>query len=343
MFLLADISLPVAIGIFVVSAAIIAFAGTRLSSVADELADRTGMGEVVAGALFVGITTSLPGILTSVLTAVADYPQLSIGNALGSLTAQTFFLAMADLAYRRANLEHAAASVTGLAQGVLFMTLMTVPLFAASYPLPILHIDAASLVMIGGYALGLRLLTRIKKEPMWIPVQTSETAEEESEPPDDDDGNAARCWQLFLLYAALTAFGGYFIAESGVALVEATGMSQTAVGTVFTGVATSLPELVTAVMAVRIGAVSLAIGDVLGGNAFDILFLGVADFFYTGGSIYGEFTPQDRSTSLIAVLMTGIIILGMLRREREGPAGIGFESALVIGLYALSVVVAVLA
>ncbi len=340
MFLLSDISLPLAIGIFVASAAIITFAGTRLSSVADELADHTGLGEVVAGALFVGISTSLPGILTSVLTAAADYPSLSVGNALGSLTAQTVFLAFADIAYRRANLEHAAASVTGLAQGVLFMTLMSVPLFASSFSLPIFGIDAASLVMIGGYAAGLTLLTRIKSEPMWLPVQTDETAEEQSEPPEGGDGSAAACWRRFVLYAGLTGVAGYFIAESGVALVDATGMSQTAVGTVFTGVATSLPELVTAIMAVRIGAVSLAIGDVLGGNAFDVLFLGVADFFYDG-SIYSEFSPQDRATALIAQVMTGIIILGMLRRQRNGPGGIGFESVAVIALYAISVAIVV--
>ncbi|ESR23172.1 sodium:calcium antiporter [Lutibaculum baratangense] len=337
MLLLIDLPVAATVAIFLAAAALVTFAGTRLSPVADELADHTGLGEVVAGALFVGISTSLPGILTSVLTAAADYPSLSIGNALGSLTAQTMFLAIADMAYRRANLEHAAATVTGLAQGVLFMALLCVPLFAASFPLPVLGIDVATLVMIGGYALGLRLLTGIKKEPMWVPVETSETAEEESEP-DESGSSAKECWKRFFLYSGLTAAGGYFIAVSGVALVRQSGMSETAVGTIFTGVATSLPELVTAVMAVRIGAVSLAVGDVLGGNAFDVLFLGVADLFY-GGSIYAEFSAQDRSTALIAQTMTGIIILGMLRRERNGPGGIGFESVIVLGLYAVSVAV----
>lgn len=46
--------------IFLASALVIGIAGWRLSGVADELADRTGMGEVVAGALFVGAATSLP-------------------------------------------------------------------------------------------------------------------------------------------------------------------------------------------------------------------------------------------------------------------------------------------
>jgi cation:H+ antiporter len=49
------------------------------------------------------------------------------------------------------------------------------------------------------------------------------------------------------------------------------------VGTVFAALASSLPELVTAIAAVRIGAVNRAIGDVFGGNSFEVLFLAAAD------------------------------------------------------------------
>jgi cation:H+ antiporter len=112
---LGGLSLGAVAGIFVMAAAI-ALAGVRLAHVADALADRTGMGEVVAGALFVGAATSLPGAITSISTAAQGASGLAVGNALGGLTAQTAFIAVADLFYRRANLEHAAASVTGLAQ-----------------------------------------------------------------------------------------------------------------------------------------------------------------------------------------------------------------------------------
>ncbi|HYZ27275.1 MAG TPA: hypothetical protein VE597_10235, partial [Geminicoccaceae bacterium] len=73
------------------------------------------------------------------------------------------------------------------------------------------------------------------------------------------------------------------VGEAASALVELTGLSQSAVGTVFAAVANSLPELVTAIAAVRIGAVNLAVGDVIGGNSFEVLFLAAADFFYRPG------------------------------------------------------------
>ncbi|MBP0447543.1 hypothetical protein J8J14_22550 [Roseomonas sp. SSH11] len=92
--LLASVPLWVPIAMLVVTAAAIGYAGVRLAAVADVLADRTGLGEVIAGAIFVGGATSLPGIITSVSTAAQGHPTLAIGNALGGLTVQTAFLAI---------------------------------------------------------------------------------------------------------------------------------------------------------------------------------------------------------------------------------------------------------
>lgn len=339
---LSALALPWIIAIFVLAALVIALAGVKLSWVADELADRTGMGEVIAGALFVGAATSLPGAITSVATAAQGAPELAVGNALGGLTAQTAFIAVADLCYRRANLEHAAASVTGLAQGVLLVVLLAIPLLAAAEPpVTIWGIHPASFAIPVAYGFGLVLLNRIKEEPMWEPVETSDTAEEISEPDMSAGGSDRRLWAWFLLCAAATALAGFVIGEASLALVDKTGMSETAVGTVFAAVANSLPELVTAIAAVRVGAVSLAIGDVIGGNAFEVMFLCAADMVHDG-SIYEAMSPGDRSTALIALIMTGVLLLGMLRRERLGPARIGFESVLVLALYAGSVVLVML-
>lgn len=341
---LSDLPLAPATAMFAACALAIAVAGSRLARVADELADRTGMGEIIAGALFVGGSTSLPGIITSMSTAAENHPGLAIGNAVGGLTAQTAFLAIADLAYRRANLEHAAASVTGLAQATLLVTMLTIPLIAMSLPaVTVWHVHPASIVLFAMYGLGLRLLAQIRSEPMWSPVSTTATQDEEqqaAETPTDRRTTPA-LWRAFALQAAVTAVAGYGIGEASVALVGATGLSETAVGTVFTAVANSLPELVTAIAAVRIGAVNLAVGDVIGGNAFEVLFLAAGDLFYAGGSIYHEFVPDNVFTTVLVILMTGVLLLGMLRRERRGIGNIGWESALVLALYAGSIAVVI--
>ncbi len=325
------------IATFVLTAAVIGFAGVRLSEVADELADRTGLGEVIAGALFVGLTTSLPGAITSVSTAFQDQPELAVGNAFGSLTAQTMFIAVADLFYRRANLEHAAASVTGLAQGVLMVVTLSIPLLAATAPgVTLGWIHPATIAIPLCYIFGLRLLWQIEQSPMWNPVETSETEEEISDV-EHVEGRLTTLWIRFGVLAVVTAAAGLTIAQASIGLVDKTPLGAGPVGTLFSGVATSLPELVTAVAAVRAGAVSLAIGNILGGNAFDVMFLAAADVAYPE-SIYASITPQNMGTGIIAMLMTGILLLGLLKRDREGPGGVGFESVTVLALYALSVI-----
>lgn len=324
------------------SALAIGVAGTRLAGYADELADRTGMGEIIAGAVFVGGSTSLPGIITSVVTAAQGYPALSVGNAVGGLTVQTAFLAVADLAYRKANLEHAAASATGLAQGTLLVSLLTLPLLATSTPeVTVLGVHPVSLVLVIGYGLGLRLLASVHDTPMWSPVRTRQTHDEaaQAEATGVDRRTTSALWWWFALSAAITAAAGFVVSQSAEALVEQTHLSESAVGTLFAAVSTSLPELVTAVAAVRRGALNLAVGDVIGGNSFDLLFLAAADVSYRAGSIYHAFTPENVFVAVLAILMTGVLLLGMLLRERHGIAGIGFESALILLLYAGSVVV----
>ncbi len=340
---LSQTSLAVVIAVFAGAALAIAVAGTKLAHLADALADRTGMGEIVAGALFVGGSTSLPGIITSMATAWQGYSGLAIGNALGGLTVQTSFLALADLAYRKANLEHAAASVTGLAQATLLVSMLTIPLLAMSTPeVTVWHVHPASVLLFVIYGFGVRLLTRIRSEPMWSPVRTRSTQDESAQEPHPETRgrSMARLWAAFALYAAVTGIAGYVIGEASIAIVALSDLSETAVGTVFAAVSNSLPELVTAIAAVRIGAVSLAVGDIIGGNAFEVLFLAAGDVFYRKGSIYHEFGQDNVFTAVLAILMTGVLLLGMLRRQERGLANIGWESVLVLLLYAGSVVVA---
>ncbi|MBP0613979.1 sodium:calcium antiporter [Jiella mangrovi] len=326
--------------LFVAAAAVITYAGVKVSHLADELADRTGLGEVVAGALFVGASTSLPGAITSVSTALQGYPSLSIGNALGGLTAQTLFIAVADIFYRRANLEHAAATPVALAQGLLLVAMLSTALLASTVPdLAVFGVHPASYILLIGYVFGLFLMRNVHDSGMWQATVTDETREEMSDASESDDQRSdGTLWGLFALFAALTAAAGYVVGQSSIALVSLTGVSQTLFGTTFTAIANSLPELVTAIAAVKIGAVGLAVGDIIGGNAFEILFLSLADFV-TPQSLYLDMKPQDQATALFATLMVVVVLLGMMKREKSGMFNIGFESVSVFALYALSVAV----
>jgi len=83
------------------------------------------------------------------------------------------------------------------------------------------------------------------------------------------------------------------------------------------------------------------VGDIVGGNAFDVLFLAFADIAYRDGSLYHAFNDRHVFVMSVAILMTSVLLLGLLKRERHGFGGIGFESTIILLLYAASVVVLV--
>lgn len=338
-FDLAGQSLGLIVIIFAVCTLLIGIAGTRLAGIAVKLAERTGMGQIIAGALFVGMSTSLPGSVLSVTTAWQGHTDLSIGNALGGIAAQTTFLAIADLFYRKGNLEHAAASATGLAQTTLLLSMLSVPLLAYAGPeWMIFHIHPASILLFVIYAFGLNLLSEIRDEPMWHPKKTDLTQEDAKQDEQDRHPETnTRLWTEFLAYALLTALAGHMIGQAGLAIVDKTGISETAVGTFLTAISTSFPEFVSAIAAVRMGAVNLAVGDIIGGNAFDVLFLAASDFAYREGSIYGAFSDQHLFTIALVILMSGVLLLGMLNRERRGIGNIGWESVAMLAMYGGSV------
>ncbi|MEQ8287395.1 sodium:calcium antiporter [Thalassospira sp.] len=338
-FDLAQQSLGLIIVIFAICTLIIGFAGTRLAGIAIKLAERTGMGQIISGALFVGISTSLPGSVLSVSTAWQGHTDLAIGNALGGIAAQTTFLAIADLVYRKGNLEHAAASATGLAQTTLLVSMLSVPILAYAGPeWMIFHIHPASILLFVIYGFGLSLLSEIRDEPMWHPKKTDLTEEDAKQhKPDTHPQSSVRLWGEFLAFALLTAIAGHVIGQAGLAIVDKTGASQTAVGTFLTAISTSFPEFVSAIAAVRLGAVNLAVGNIVGGNAFDVLFLAASDFAYRDGSIYAAFNDQHLFTIALVVLMSGVLLLGMLNRERRGIGNIGWESVAMLTLYVGSI------
>lgn len=331
--LLDDMSLGMALLLFGGCALVIGVVGTRLAGIVDDLADRTGLGEAIAGAVLLGMATSLSGIMVSVAAALADRPTLAMSNALGGIAVQTLFLTIADITHRRANLEHAAASLGNLMQAGLLLCLLSLVLigrFAPDWTLWQVHPVTPLLVI--GYLFGLRLVDRSRDNPMWRPAQTRETQEDV---PAEQAMllSATRLWLSFVVLAAMLGISGWLLERCAAVIATQTGLGQSVVGALMTAVVTSLPELVTSVAAVRRGALTLAVAGIIGGNAFDTLFVAASDIAYRGGSVYHAIPDTVALWVALSLLMTGILIVGMIHRERQGPAHIGFESVGIIACY----------
>ena len=121
--------------------------------------------------------------------------------------------------------------------------------------------------------------------------------------------------------------------QLAVPLGDKTGWSDGIIGGVFTAVSTSIPELVVAITAVRMGALNLAVGDIIGGNAFDTLFIAASDVAYREGPIYSVLSNDEYFWLANSIVMTSVLLMGLIYRERRGPGNIGLESLLLLLLY----------
>lgn len=167
---------------------------------------------------------------------------------------------------------------------------------------------------------------------MWKPRQTEETVPDEPEP-DEKGRSMTALWAGFAGAAAVVFVAGVYVAQAGGAVSDQTGISESLVGALFTAVATSLPELITTIAAVRRGALTLAVGDIVGGNAFDCLFVCAADIAYLKGSIYHAATQRETFLVALGLFLNTALLLGLIRRQERGLANIGFEAWFMILAY----------
>ncbi|WP_432485830.1 sodium:calcium antiporter [Kineococcus esterisolvens] len=312
--------LPSVIGL-VVSAVVIVLTGTRITAVADEIADRTGAGEALAGAVLLGATTSLPGLVTVAVGGLSGDAQFTFANPVGGILIQTVWLAIADLFYRRVNLEHAAASSENLMQALVLVALLAVPLVGFATPeLSLFGIHPATYAIPLLYAGGLVLVRRLHDDPMWKPVVTDDTVEDV--PQEGTGVSDRRLGVSFVLLAVTMAIAGYVVGRSGLGVVSATGASGGLVGSTLTTAVSSLPELVTLIAAVRMRSLALGVGDIIGGNVFDALQIAVADAFYREGPIYADAGASGLLLLAAGLLMSALLAAGLLLRGRHG---VGFE------------------
>lgn len=321
------------IAAFAIAAGVILLAGVRLSAVADQLADRTGFGEAIVGSVLLGAATSLSGLTTSVSAAWDGYAELAVSNSLGGIAAQTLFLAAADMVHRRANLEHAAASLENMLQGTVLVGALSLIVLAIAVPeFSFLGIHPVTPAIFAFYLLGLKVTKNARDKPGWSPKRTVAT-ETDAPDPDAKALSLPRLAASFLVLAAITAAGGFLVSQAAEGAIEVFDLSESVTGAFLTAIVTSLPELVTTVAAVRRGALTLAVGGIIGGNAFDTLFVAASDVAYRDGSIYAAIGAEQLFLIGLTIAMTATLLMGLLRREREGPGKVGFETVIIIGLY----------
>ncbi|MCL4699409.1 MAG: sodium:calcium antiporter, partial [Burkholderiaceae bacterium] len=99
-------------------------------------------------------------------------------------------------------------------------------------------------------------------------------------------------------------------------LAAALGLSRSFVGTVLMALVTTLPEMAVTLGALRLGALDMAIGNLLGSNLFNVVILAVDDAFYVRGPLLADAAAVHAGTAVTALVMTGLVIVGLVMRPQ---------------------------
>lgn len=342
---------------FVAAMAAVAVVGPRLARIAEAIANRLELGHVLVGAVLLGVVTSLPGLVLTVTAAARGETELAVSNALGGVAAQTLFLAIADIVFRRGTLSsHVPTRQVGYQAALLMVLLAFVIIGLGSPSVAVWRIHPVSAGLVVGYVGGLYLSRRldlrgaaaIGPEPDPSDVEGGRsglrgklgTLEESPAVRHEEQRSWSSIWTRFAVFAAVLVGAGFVLALTGGELASSTALSATSVGVLLTAVATSTPELVTSVAAARRGAIGLAAGDIIGGNTFDTLFIAAADVA-SDGPIMAQAGSSAIGLAGLVVLLNGVL-LGGLVRQGSGARNTDVESLSIVAIWLFAVAVIVL-
>ncbi|MDI1268012.1 MAG: sodium:calcium antiporter [Polaromonas sp.] len=327
-------SLIVLVPQFLLCAVLIAGAGYVLCQSADQIAKATGLTGGWMGLALLATVTSLPELASGIsAVTLINAPNLAVGNALGACVFNLVFLVVIDALqphqpiYRRAS----AAHLLSAAFGVVMLGFVAMSLLLPAATPAMLHLGLYSPVLLVLYLLALRSVFAHEQSLRTPPEPDSAAA-----PPQQ----LRRQWRRFGLAALVVLAAGSWLPAIADQLAQAMGWSRSFVGTLFMALVTTLPEIAVTLSALRLRALDMAIGNLLGSNLFNVTILAIDDLFYTRGPLLADAAPVHAGTAIAAVVMSGLVMIGLVMR----PQGrvLRFVSWVSVGLLATYLLNAVL-
>jgi len=317
---------------FIISAGLVLVAGTCLTKFADRLSDALGLGKVWIGVVLLGFVTSLPEAGSSLVSVIMlRAGDLAVGNMAGSNNFNLLLIVFLDFYYRKGAVTNAIPYNRAHGLSALFaVTLAGIVVLeiclARVMVLPeIFGMSVGSVILAGWYFYGMRRI-----------YQDSVSAGGETDLSDN-----AGPYTLAGMYAriAVSAFcvvlGSAFLASAADVIAHMTGLGQTFVGSVFLAVATSLPELVVTVSALRLGQADLAIGNIFGSNMINMFLLAVCDLFFRGKALLQDVSTAHIFTLAVGFVMTFLVIAGLKQDHKRTVLMMGWDSWAILATYIL--------
>ena len=317
-------------GKFLLCLAIILFAGAKLARYGDAIAEKRGLGRIWIGLVLLAAITSMPELVTGMsAAAVVGLPDLALGTLFGSCSLNLAILALLDtLHYRTPVLTEASSRHVILASwGVLLIAIAAGSILAEGTfsGLALGWMGIPSIIILMLYLVGVWWMFRYEHSHQ-MPVQVASLQYREIP--------ARTVYLRFALAATAVIAAGIWLSFIGDEIAEATGWGATFVGSLFLAITTSAPELVVTIAALRLGAIDMAIADLLGSNMFNIAIIAPVDLFYTRGLILSSVSNSHLITAAVVAVMSALVIAGLRFRQKRKTLGvISWYALALIGLY----------
>ena len=302
---------------FLLLATAVVVAGVFLSWSADEIAARTGLGRLLIGSVLLAGATSMPELSVDIAAIRSGNSDLAVGDLLGSSLMNLLILAVLDLMHSsRGQMfsRPAAAHALSGAAGIALTSVVAIAIATER------HSNWGEWCGLGGGAwfvlIGYLLSARIIFIDQRIGQAIANRQEPRSRTPEEPAPNPRdKSWHkpalIFALAATATLAAGPYLSATAVEFADRAGLAKTFIGTTLVALCTSLPELVSCWAAVRIKAVDLAVGNILGSNAFNMVLIVVLDVIHPG-SLLATVSVAHVVTANTAILATSVTVMGQL-------------------------------
>lgn len=297
---------------FLLLSLIIIICGTKLSKYGDILAEKTKIGGAWIGLILMASITSLPELTTGISSVtIADVPDIALGDIMGACVLNLIILALLDLLDESSPIfsKVGQSHLLSAGFGVILIGIASLSILIKDMMPVIGTIGIYTPLLFIVYMVGIRAVYFYEKRAI---KEFAEEAEKIYKHISTKKAVLMYSLNAFIIIMVATA-----LPFAAARLSEQSGLGSNFVGTVFVAMATTLPELVVSVSAIRIGAYDLAIGNLFGSNMFNILLLGLNDIFYTKGSLLADISEAHAITGIMAILMTAIAVLGLTYRPQK--------------------------
>ena len=296
---------------FGICVAAIGFAGAKLTIYGDAIADKTGLGGTWIGVVLLAAVTSLPELATGVSSVtIAGVPNIAVGDVLGSCVFNLLIIVILDVLHRSESVYSRASQghILSAGFGVLLLGFVAYNILLAQNGafVAVGHIGLYTPVMLVLYAVAMRSVFRYEREH--IAAFTTE------KPDRYPHLTLSQAIVRYVLAAFFVVASGAWIPFVAQEIADVMNWHQSFVGTLFVAFATSVPEIVVTVAAMRIGALDMAIGNLFGSNLFNVAILAVDDVLYLEGPLLSSVASLHALSAISAVMMTGVAIVGLLYR-----------------------------